>query len=108
MFRSQWVTSTRARVRPVISVVAPRTSSWWAWWAMERSKGDLRSLMVRMNTRPRNTRGCQTTSDIDAVEEGVDLEGAGGQVEADGHEEDHGLVAEHLQETSRWAPSTWA
>ena len=48
--------STSPRVGPLISVVTPRTISWWAWWDSARSKGDLRSLMVRMNSTPRNTR----------------------------------------------------
>ena len=36
------------------TVVVPRTSSWCAWCEVDRSNGDLRSLMVRMNRNPMN------------------------------------------------------
>ena len=43
----QWVISIKPSAGPENSVITPLTISWWAWWEVEISKGDLRSLIVR-------------------------------------------------------------
>ena len=53
-FSHQCITSTKPSVGPLISVVTPRTISWCAWCDMEISKGDLRSLIVSTNKKPKN------------------------------------------------------
>ena len=63
----QWVTSMTARVRPLISVVAPAMISWCAWWLEATSKGDLRNLMVSTNSRPRKISGSHMTIGTDAA-----------------------------------------
>src|ERR1035437_7038190 len=46
-----------------MSEVSPFTSSWWGWWDVEMSKGDLRSLIVATNRKARSTPGsCSATS----------------------------------------------
>ena len=51
-----------ASAGPAISVVRPLTISWWAWWLVARSKGDLRSLMAMMNISPSRKPGMLTTA----------------------------------------------
>ena len=48
-----------ARVGPAISVVSPFTISWWAWWLVDKSKGDLRSLMAVIKRKPRSIPGME-------------------------------------------------
>ena len=51
-----------ARAGPAISVVRPLTISWWAWWLVDRSKGDLRSLMAMVNIIPSKKPGMVATA----------------------------------------------
>ena len=46
-----------ARFCAPISVLTPMTSSWWAWWDVETSKGDFLILMRRIRTKDANRPG---------------------------------------------------
>src|SRR6185369_12965936 len=63
-FSYQWAISISARARPENSVVMPRTSSWCAWCEHERSNGDLRNLITRVNRNPAKMPGNDQNSRV--------------------------------------------